>query len=61
MLVISRKAGQSFTIGDDIEIRVLACNGSKVSLGIACPKPVPIVRDNAKKETPRVEETKFSS
>ena len=47
MLVISRKIGESFVIGDDIEVTVLDITGDKVVLGIVAPKDIPITRLSA--------------
>ncbi len=44
MLILQRKAGQSFVIGDDIEITVQEINGGRVRLSINAPKSVLIVR-----------------
>lgn len=44
MLVISRRIGESFLIGDDIEATVVDITGEKVVLGISAPKSVPITR-----------------
>ena len=44
MLVLTRKAGQSIMIGDDIEVRVLSGDGAKVRLGIQAPLSVPVHR-----------------
>ena len=48
MLVMKRRAGESFTIGDDIEIEVLEVAGTRVKLGIVAPDSVLIVRKEAK-------------
>ena len=40
MLILQRKAGQSFVIGDDIEITVQEINGGRVRLSINAPKSV---------------------
>ena len=45
---MKRRAGESFTIGDDIEIEVLEVGGSRVKLGIVAPDSVPIVRKEAR-------------
>ena len=45
MLVLTRKAGQSIVIGDDIEVTVLSVTGDKVRLGVEADKDVPIYRD----------------
>ncbi len=47
MLVMKRRAGESFTIGDEIEIEVLEVAGSRVKLGIVAPESVAIVRKEA--------------
>jgi carbon storage regulator len=44
MLVISRKAGESLVISDDIRITVISVSSDKVSIGIEAPKDVKIVR-----------------
>lgn len=44
MLVISRRIGESFIIGEDIVATVVDITGEKVILGIEAPKEVPIVR-----------------
>lgn len=51
MLVLTLKSadpGDILSIGDDIQIRVLAIDGSQVSIGIDAPKAVPITRAKAK-------------
>ncbi len=44
MLVLTRKAGESIVIGDDVEITVLSSNGTKVRLGIQAPSDVTVHR-----------------
>ena len=44
MLVLSRYREQSIMIGNDIEIRVLAVTGDKVTLGIEAPRQMPVHR-----------------
>lgn len=44
MLVISRRIGESFVIGEDIVATVVDITGEKVVLGVEAPKSVPIVR-----------------
>jgi carbon storage regulator len=44
MLVITRKASESFIIGDDIKIVILDINGDKVKIGIDAPKDIIILR-----------------
>ncbi len=44
MLALTRKAGQSIILGDDIEIIVVEVKGDQVRLGIKAPKSVSIYR-----------------
>ena len=44
MLILTRKTGQGFTIGDDIEITITEVSGDKVRVGINAPKDVKILR-----------------
>ena len=48
MLVMKRRAGECFTIGDEIEIEVLEVAGTRVKLGIIAPESFVIVRKEAK-------------
>ena len=51
MLVLSRRIGESFLIGDDIEATVVDITGEKVVLGINAPKSVAIARMDAPSQT----------
>lgn len=44
MLALSRKAGESIMIGNDIEITILEVKGDQVKVGINAPQSVPIYR-----------------
>jgi carbon storage regulator len=44
MLVFTRKAGQSFLIGEDIEIRIIEIQGDKIRIGVEAPQHVSILR-----------------
>ena len=44
MLVISRRAGESIRIGEDVEIEVLDTGSGRVKLGIKAPRAVPVLR-----------------
>ena len=48
MLVMKRRAGEGFAIGDEIEIEVLEVAGTRVKLGIVAPDSVVIVRKEAR-------------
>lgn len=45
MLILTRKLGESITIGDDIKIQVLEVKGKQVRLGIEAPKKYTIHRE----------------
>ena len=42
MLVMRRREGESIMIGDTVEIRILAINGSRVKIGITAPRMIPV-------------------
>jgi len=44
MLVLTRRPGESITIGDDVEVRILEVNGEKVRVGIDAPDSVEVHR-----------------
>lgn len=44
MLVLSRKLGETITIGGNIVITVVDIDRGKIRLGIEAPKDVPILR-----------------
>ena len=43
MLVMRRREGEAILIGDDVEIRILSINRSKVKIGIMAPRSVPVL------------------
>ena len=45
---MKRRAGESFMIGDDVEIEVLEVAGTRVKLGIVAPESMVIVRKEAR-------------
>ena len=45
MLILSRRAGESVMIGDDITVTVLAVKGNQLRLGFTAPPNVPIHRE----------------
>ncbi len=44
MLVITRKVGEGFVIGDDIVVQVLSEQDGRVRIGIEAPREMPIFR-----------------
>ena len=44
MLILTRRLGESITIGDDIKITFLDINGRQLRIGIEAPKNVPVHR-----------------
>ena len=44
MLIITRKNGEGFHIGDNVEVTVIESGKDKVRLGIRAPKDVKIIR-----------------
>ncbi|RYB94219.1 carbon storage regulator [Nocardioides oleivorans] len=45
MLVVSRRAGESIVIGDDITVTVLEVRGDVVRIGIDAPRSVAVHRE----------------
>lgn len=45
MLILTRKLGESITIGDEIKIQVLEIKGKQVRIGIQAPKKYTIHRE----------------
>ena len=44
MLILTRRPGESLSIGDEIEITVTQVNGEQAKLGITAPREVPVER-----------------
>ena len=44
MLVLNREAGETFSIGDEISLQVLAVHGNQVRIGITAPRQIKIHR-----------------
>ena len=45
MLVLTRKPGQTITIGDDVKVTIMDVKGGQVKLGIEAPKEVAVFRE----------------
>lgn len=50
MLILTRKAGESILIGDDIEITITSIDQNKVRVGIQSPVHIPIYREELYKK-----------
>lgn len=44
MLVLSRKLGESFLIGEEIEVFILDMQNDKIKVGISAPENIKIIR-----------------
>lgn len=44
MLILTRKVGQGFMIGQDVEITITEISGDKVRVGIEAPKQIKVLR-----------------
>ncbi len=44
MLILTRKQGESITIGDDIRITILDVKGKYVRVGVEAPRSLPVHR-----------------
>jgi carbon storage regulator len=45
MLVLTRRPGQTLTIGDNVTVTVLSIRGSQVRIGISAPNDVAVHRE----------------
>ncbi|MGK5094900.1 carbon storage regulator CsrA [Deltaproteobacteria bacterium TL4] len=45
MLILTRKSGESITIGDDVKIQIIEIKGKQVRVGIEAPKEYIIHRE----------------
>lgn len=48
MLVLSRKSGESITIGDEVTVTVLSISGGQIRIGIEAPKDIEVHRQEIK-------------
>lgn len=45
MLVLTRRIGETITIGSDIEVTILESWGGQVRVGVSAPRDVPVHRE----------------
>ena len=65
MLILTRRLGESITIGDNIKVTVLAIHGHQVKLGVVAPQEIIVHREEIylkiQEETKRKKESNSSS
>ena len=65
MLILTRKPGETLTIGDDVQVTVLGVRGNQVRIGTTAPKEVAVdrleVHERKKREQARKVLTTASS
>jgi carbon storage regulator len=61
MLILTRRAGEALRIGDDIEVTVMAVNGSQVSIGINAPRNIAVDRQEIAERKRRDRESLLSA
>lgn len=44
MLILTRRVGETLTIGDDVKVCVLAISGTQVKIGIEAPRSIEVHR-----------------
>jgi len=45
MLVLTRRTGETLSIGDSIQVTVLPVRGDQVRIGIAAPRDIAVIRE----------------
>jgi carbon storage regulator len=49
MLILSRRPGESLTIGDDVVVTLVGVSGNQIRLGITAPREVRVLREEVYK------------
>jgi carbon storage regulator len=57
MLILTRRAGETLRIGDNVEVTVMAVNGAQVRIGIKAPRDVVVDREEIAERKRRDRET----
>lgn len=60
MLILTRRAGETLRIGDDVEVTVMAVNGAQVRIGIKAPRDVVVDREEIAERKRREKDTATS-
>ena len=58
MLILTRKAGETIRIGEEVTITVLEVKGTQIRLGIAAPRDVTVDREEVAKRKQAERETR---
>jgi carbon storage regulator len=58
MLILTRRTGETITIGNDVTVTVLGVKGNQVRIGINAPKNVAVHREEVAERIEREEEIK---
>lgn len=53
MLILTRRVGETLTIGDDIKVVVLGVKGNQVRIGVDAPRDVDVHREEIKQRINR--------
>ncbi len=69
MLILSRRQGETICIGENIEIKIMACSGRHVRVGITAPSDISVhrkeiydrIKDEAKLAAPPEAKSETSS
>lgn len=54
MLILTRRIGESLTIGDQIKVKIVKLKGNQIVLGIEAPRDISVVRSELLSEDKQV-------
>lgn len=60
MLILTRRAGETIKIGDDISMIVLGIKGHQVGMGIDAPKEISIHREEIYRKIQKEKQSNFA-
>jgi carbon storage regulator len=61
MLILTRRAGESLRIGENVEVTVMAINGAQVRIGIQAPINISVDREEVAERKRRERDGSFRS